>query len=179
MTLENMIDCLHRQVSRAALLTVSLLATLVPAAQAQDYPSRAIRLVVPTGPGGGYDVFGRSSPINSIKSSDKPSLSRIGPVPARSSEPNRLSIPSRMATRFWLADRATSSSTRAFMKRHPMTRSSNWCRSPSFTRTHTSSWDLTSCRTRTFKNLSLRPRASRTQSILQQPASERDNSFLP
>ena len=59
MTLENMIDCLHRQVGRAALLTVSLMAALVPAAQAQDYPSRAIRLVVPTGPGGGYDVFGR------------------------------------------------------------------------------------------------------------------------
>lgn len=59
MTLESMIDCSRRQVSRAALLTVLLMATLVPAVQAQDYPSRAIRLIVPTGPGGGYDVFGR------------------------------------------------------------------------------------------------------------------------
>ncbi len=59
MTPKNMIDCSHRQVGRAALLTASLMAALVPAAQAQDYPNRAIRLVVPTGPGGGYDVFGR------------------------------------------------------------------------------------------------------------------------
>jgi len=37
-------------------LAVSLLA---PSVQAQDYPNRVIRVIVPTGPGGGYDVVGR------------------------------------------------------------------------------------------------------------------------
>jgi len=59
MTPKSMVDYSHRQVGRAALLIASLMAALVPAAKAQDYPSRAIRLVVPTGPGGGYDIFGR------------------------------------------------------------------------------------------------------------------------
>lgn len=59
MTLGSVVDYWSRQVGYAALLAVALTATLLSAVHAQDYPNRAIRLVVPTGPGGGYDVVGR------------------------------------------------------------------------------------------------------------------------
>jgi tripartite-type tricarboxylate transporter receptor subunit TctC len=40
-----------------ALLAAAL--AMGSAAQAEDYPNRTIRIIVPTGAGGGYDVFGR------------------------------------------------------------------------------------------------------------------------
>lgn len=44
----------------AAFIATALVASFsVTAVKAQDYPNRAIRLIVPTGPGGGYDVVGR------------------------------------------------------------------------------------------------------------------------
>ena len=43
----------------AAVLGGTLLAMLVPGANAQDYPVRPIRIIVPFAPGGSADVFGR------------------------------------------------------------------------------------------------------------------------
>lgn len=40
-------------------LLVSMLACAAPWAQAQDYPSRPVRIIVPFAPGGSADVFGR------------------------------------------------------------------------------------------------------------------------
>jgi len=42
-----------------ALLVLGFVSTLVPSAQAQGYPNKSIRLIVPFPPGGGNDVIGR------------------------------------------------------------------------------------------------------------------------
>lgn len=43
----------------AALLVLAFTAATISTAHAETYPTRSIQLIVPTGPGGGYDVFGR------------------------------------------------------------------------------------------------------------------------
>ena len=43
--------------STLAMLVIALATTSV--ACAQSYPNRPIKIIVPTGPGGGYDVYGR------------------------------------------------------------------------------------------------------------------------
>lgn len=52
-----------KQVSRTAQLACWALALTVIGAgtsvRGQEYPERSIRIIVPTGPGGGYDVYGR------------------------------------------------------------------------------------------------------------------------
>ena len=42
-----------------ALLVLGFVSALVPSAQAQGYPNKSIRLIVPFPPGGGNDVIGR------------------------------------------------------------------------------------------------------------------------
>ncbi|NBU18086.1 MAG: hypothetical protein EBS44_02305 [Betaproteobacteria bacterium] len=42
-----------------ALLVLGFVSTFVPSAQAQGYPNKSIRLIVPFPPGGGNDVIGR------------------------------------------------------------------------------------------------------------------------
>ncbi|WPB56542.1 tripartite tricarboxylate transporter substrate binding protein [Xylophilus sp. GOD-11R] len=50
----------HAGVQRRSLVTMAVLAGLgARAAQAQDYPSRPVRLVIPQGPGSGADATGR------------------------------------------------------------------------------------------------------------------------
>jgi tripartite-type tricarboxylate transporter receptor subunit TctC len=49
----------YGRAGHAALLAVTLAAGLSAPARAADYPNRAVHLIVPTGAGGGYDVFGR------------------------------------------------------------------------------------------------------------------------
>jgi tripartite-type tricarboxylate transporter receptor subunit TctC len=47
------------RIGLAALIAVTVIAAPFTKARAEDYPTRAVHLIVPTGAGGGYDVFGR------------------------------------------------------------------------------------------------------------------------
>lgn len=49
----------RNRISRAAILAVTITTALLATARADEYPTRPIHLIVPTGAGGGYDVFGR------------------------------------------------------------------------------------------------------------------------
>jgi len=51
----------HTLRPQAGLLFAALLGLLLPLAQAQaqDYPTRAVKIIVPFAPGGSADVFGR------------------------------------------------------------------------------------------------------------------------
>src|SRR5438876_11753284 len=46
-------------VARALVLIAGLVLAAGPLAQAQDYPTRPVTIVVPTGPGGGMDMVAR------------------------------------------------------------------------------------------------------------------------
>lgn len=59
MTLRSKNDRSCRRAGRAVLIALALAAGLSAPARATDYPDRAVHLIVPTGAGGGYDVFGR------------------------------------------------------------------------------------------------------------------------
>lgn len=59
MVLGSKIDHPFKRVGLATLLAVTISTALFTTARADDYPNRAVRLIVPTGAGGGYDVFGR------------------------------------------------------------------------------------------------------------------------
>ena len=59
MTLKREVDHSCRQIGLAALLAITITTGLLTTARADDYPTRAVHLIVPTGAGGGYDVFGR------------------------------------------------------------------------------------------------------------------------
>jgi tripartite-type tricarboxylate transporter receptor subunit TctC len=66
-----------------ALVLALVLAKAGPAAAAEPYPSRNVRLIVPYPPGGNVDSAARaSSPTNCRRSSASPSSSRTRPAPA-------------------------------------------------------------------------------------------------
>ena len=51
-----------RSITRLAIATTAVLvvtATVAASAQVTDFPSRPIRLVIPTAAGGGFDILGR------------------------------------------------------------------------------------------------------------------------
>ena len=52
-------DYLGYRAVRTALVAVSITAELLSTTRGEDYPTRPVHLIVPTGAGGGYDVFGR------------------------------------------------------------------------------------------------------------------------
>ena len=59
MTLKREVDHSCCRIGLAALLAVTITTELLTTARADDYPTRTVHLIVPTGAGGGYDVFGR------------------------------------------------------------------------------------------------------------------------
>src|SRR5262249_30181838 len=87
----------------APLLAAAAIAASGPV-QAQSFPSRAVKVVVPTSPGGATDAFARAL----LSRGDRRSSSRIAPGRTRSLAPTSYPSPRPTATPCWCRTRPRS-----------------------------------------------------------------------